>query len=36
MPRLKRSKKGPPEGFDALEETLEELDQKMRAGTLEN
>jgi hypothetical protein len=33
MPRPKRSKKGPPEGFDVLESTLEEIDQKMREGT---
>lgn len=32
MPRLKRTKKDPPEGFDTLAETLEELDQKMREG----
>ena len=32
MPRLKRSKKGPPEGFEVLQETLDELDLKMREG----
>jgi bud site selection protein 31 len=35
MPRLKRSKKGPPEGFEVLQETLDELDLKMREAESE-
>ncbi|XP_049849148.1 protein BUD31 homolog [Schistocerca gregaria] len=30
MPRFRYSKNKPPQGFDVLEDTLEELDQKMR------
>ena len=30
MPKVKRSRKPPPEGWELIEPTLEELDQKMR------
>lgn len=33
MPRPKRTKKSPPDGFDLIEPTLEDLDQKMREGS---
>ncbi len=32
MPKVKRSRKRPPEGFELIEPTLDELDQKMREG----
>lgn len=32
MPKVKRSKKPPPEGWELIEPTVDELDQKMREG----
>lgn len=32
MPKVRRSKKPPPEGWELIEPTLDELDQKMREG----
>jgi len=32
MPKVKRSKKPPPEGWELIEPTLEELEAKMREG----
>ena len=32
MPKVKRSKKPPPEGWELIEPTLDELDGKMREG----
>ena len=32
MPKVKRSRKRPPEGWELIEPTLDELDQKMREG----
>lgn len=32
MPKVRRSKKSPPEGWELIEPTLEELEQKMREG----
>lgn len=32
MPKVRRSKKRPPEGWEMIEPTLEELDRKMRDG----
>lgn len=32
MPKAKRSKKAPPEGWELIEPTLDELDAKMREG----
>ena len=32
MPKVRRSKKKPPEGWELIEPTLEELEQKMREG----
>ena len=32
MPKVKRSRKPPPEGWELIEPTLDELDQKMREG----
>lgn len=32
MPKVRRSKKRPPEGWDLIEETLESMEQKMREG----
>lgn len=32
MPKVRRSKKHPPEGWELIEPTLEELEQKMREG----
>ena len=32
MPKVKRSKKAPPEGWELIEPTLDELEQKMREG----
>lgn len=34
MPKVRRSRKPPPEGWELIEPTLEELDQKMREGEL--
>lgn len=33
MPKVRRSKKQPPEGWELIEPTLDELDEKMRRGT---
>uniref|UniRef100_A0A2K5EX46 Protein BUD31 homolog n=1 Tax=Aotus nancymaae TaxID=37293 RepID=A0A2K5EX46_AOTNA len=30
MPKVKRSRKAPPDGWELIEPTLDELDQKMR------
>lgn len=35
MPKVKRSRKPPPDGWELIEPTLDELDQKMREGKLE-
>lgn len=32
MPKVRRSRKPPPDGWELIEPTLEELEQKMRAG----
>ena len=32
MPKVRRSKKAPPEGWELIEPTLDELDAKMREG----
>ena len=32
MPKVRRSKKPPPEGWELIEPTLDELDAKMREG----
>jgi hypothetical protein len=32
MPKHRQSKKPPPDGWDLIEETIEELDMKMREG----
>lgn len=32
MPKVRRSKKAPPEGWELIEPTLDELEQKMREG----
>ena len=32
MPKVKRSKKPPPDGWELIEPTLDELEQKMREG----
>lgn len=34
MPKVKRSKKPPPEGWELIEPTLEELEAKMREGEI--
>lgn len=34
MPKVKRSRKAPPDGWELIEPTLDELDQKMREGEL--
>jgi len=34
MPKVRRSKKPPPDGWELIEPTLEELEQKMREGNL--
>lgn len=34
MPKVRRSRKSPPEGWELIEPTLEELEQKMREGRL--
>lgn len=35
MPKVKRSRKPPPDGWELIEPTLDELDQKMREGKSE-
>jgi bud site selection protein 31 len=35
MPKVRRSKKSPPEGWELIEPTLEELEQKMREGIVQ-
>ncbi|XP_049801570.1 protein BUD31 homolog isoform X2 [Schistocerca nitens] len=35
MPKVRRSKKAPPEGWELIEPTLEELEQKMREAETE-
>lgn len=32
MPKVKRSRKPPPDGWELIEPTIDELDQKMREG----
>lgn len=32
MPKVRRSRKPPPDGWELIEPTLDELDQKMREG----
>ena len=32
MPKIKRSRKPPPDGWELIEPTLDELDAKMREG----
>lgn len=32
MPKIRRSRKQPPDGWELIEPTLEELEQKMREG----
>lgn len=34
MPKIRRSRKQPPDGWELIEPTLEELEQKMREGLL--
>lgn len=34
MPKVRRSRKPPPDGWELIEPTLEELEQKMREGEL--
>ena len=34
MPKVRRSRKPPPEGWELIEPTLDELDQKMREGNM--
>lgn len=36
MPKVRRSKKSPPEGWELIEPTLEELEQKMREGLFDH
>lgn len=36
MPKVRRSKKSPPEGWELIEPTLDELEQKMREGRFVN
>ena len=36
MPRVRRSRKRPPEGWELIEPTLDELDQKMREAESES
>lgn len=35
MPKVRRSKKSPPEGWELIEPTLDELEQKMREGNMQ-
>ena len=32
MPKVRRSRKNPPEGYELIDPTIEELDQKMKEG----
>ena len=32
MPKVRRSRKPPPDGWELIEPTIDELDQKMREG----
>lgn len=34
MPKVKRSRKPPPDGWELIEPTIDELDQKLREGNL--
>lgn len=34
MPKVRRSRKPPPDGWELIEPTLEELEQKMREGKI--
>lgn len=34
MPKVRRSRKPPPDGWELIEPTLEELEQKMREGNV--
>lgn len=34
MPKVRRSRKPPPDGWELIEPTLEELEQKMREGEI--
>lgn len=34
MPKVKRSRKPPPEGWELIEPTIDELDAKMREGII--
>lgn len=34
MPKVRRSRKRPPDGWELIEPTLDELEQKMREGKL--
>lgn len=36
MPKVRRSRKQPPDGWELIEPTLEELEQKMREGKIYN
>lgn len=36
MPKVRRSRKQPPDGWELIEPTLEELEQKMREGRFRN
>lgn len=36
MPKVRRSRKPPPDGWELIEPTLEELEQKMREGNKGN
>ncbi|KAL1773635.1 BUD31-like, partial [Sigmodon hispidus] len=35
VPKVKRSRKVPPDGWELIEPTLDELDQKMREAEIE-
>lgn len=34
MPKVRRSRKRPPEGWELIEPTIDELEQKMREGMI--
>jgi bud site selection protein 31 len=36
MPKVRRSRRNPPDGWDLIEETLESMEQKMREGKYSN
>lgn len=36
MPKVRRSRKPPPEGWELIEPTLDELEQKMREGEVKS